>query len=186
MRAVTKTGYYAPDKSAPIDPRRQTMIDLSEAAHSTIPLNELDMQISSVVRHPDTQTTDVTVVLQSRDLGWQATDNGKSIANVTVAVASLTGSQQLLASRVERLALQAPTQDPTHLEKLVTPLHLTMRTPRKTQSIRVVVETANGGRIGAAGLDRKALDAAPIAPTPQPRLVPPHSNPNQPSGFQVQ
>jgi VWFA-related protein len=186
LRAVTKTGYYAPDKSAPIDPRRQTRIDLSEAAHSTIPLDGLDMQISSVVRHPDTQTADVTVLLQSRDLGWQATDSGKSIADVTVAIASLTGSQQMLASRVERLALQAPTQDPTHLEKLVTPLHLTMRTPVKTQSIRVVVETANGGRIGAANLDRKTLDATPTAPTPEPRLTPPHSNPNQVSGPRVQ
>src|SRR5271170_1829453 len=38
LRAVTKTGYYAPDKSAPISPRQQTMINLSEAAHSSIPL----------------------------------------------------------------------------------------------------------------------------------------------------
>ncbi len=39
LRAVTKTGYYAPDKSARISSRQQTMINLSEAARSTIPLS---------------------------------------------------------------------------------------------------------------------------------------------------
>jgi hypothetical protein len=32
--------------------------------------------------------------------------------------------------------------------------------PRKTRSGRVVVETEEGGRIGGADLDRKAIDAA--------------------------
>ena len=32
LRAVTKTGYYAPDKSAPVDPRWQTKLNLAEAA----------------------------------------------------------------------------------------------------------------------------------------------------------
>jgi VWFA-related protein len=186
LRAVTKTGYYAPDKNAPIDPRQQTIINLSEAAHSTIPLSALDMHVSSVVRHPGTHTADLTVLLKSKGLDWEPSDNGKSSANITVAVASLTGSQDVLASKVERLVLRAPTQDPTHLANLVTPLQLTVRVPRKTQSIRVVTETANGGRIGAADLNRKALEAAPERPTPEPQLIRQQPISGQPSGPMVQ
>jgi VWFA-related protein len=185
LRAVTKTGYYAPDKSAPIDPRQQTIINLSEAAHSTIPLSALDMHISSVVRHPDTHTADLTVLLKSKGLDWQPGDDGKSTADITVAVASLTGNQEVLASKVERLVLRAPTQDPTHLATLVTPLQLTVRVPRKTQSIRVVTETGTGGRVGAANLDRKAIDGAPVTPTPEPQLVRAQPFSGQPIGPMV-
>ena len=33
LRAVTKVGYFGPDKNAPVDPRQQTMINMTEAAH---------------------------------------------------------------------------------------------------------------------------------------------------------
>ena len=156
LRAVTKTGYYAPDKSAPIDPRQQTMINLAEAAHSTIPLSALDMHVSSIVRHPDTHTADVTVLLKSKGLGlgayrqWQEHRQYHRRRGEPDRQPGSTGFQG------GKTGPPAPTQDPTHLAKLVTPLQLTVRVPRKTQSIRVVTETGNGGRIGAANLDRKA------------------------------
>ena len=46
-----------------------------------------------------------------------------------------------------------------------------LRVPPKTQSMRVVVQTPENGRIGAVELDRKTLDAAPQAPTPEPKLL---------------
>jgi hypothetical protein len=88
-----------------------------------------------------------------------------------VAAASLTNSQDILASKVERLALSVPTQDPSHLAKAVSRLQVTVRVPPKTRSIRVLTETANGGRIGAADLDRKAIEAAPAMPVPDPQLL---------------
>jgi VWFA-related protein len=177
LRAVTKTGYYAPDENSPIDPRQQTNIDLAEAARSTIPFTALDLKVSGIVRHPDSHTADITLLLQSKGIRWQAVENGASTAYVTVAAASLTNSQDVLASRVERLALSVPTQDPSHLAKVVSRLQVTVRIPRKTQSIRVLTETANGERIGAADLDRKAIEAAPAIPTPEPQLLRHQSNP---------
>ena len=171
LRAVTKTGYYAPDKKAPIDPRRQTNVNLAEAARTTIPFAALDLKVAGIVRHPENRTADLTLLLQSKGIDWQAIDNGRSSADVTVAAVSITGSQDVLASKVERLILSAPTQDPSHLAKLVTHLQLTIRVPPKTQSIRVLMETANGGRIGAADLDRKAIEAAPAMPVPEPELL---------------
>jgi VWFA-related protein len=171
LRALTKTGYYAPDESSPIDPRQQTNIDLAEAARSTIPFAALDVKVSGIVRHPDNHTADITLLLKSKGIDWQAVDNGKSIAYITVAAASLTKSQVVLASKVERLTLSVPTQDPSHLAKAVSRLQVTVRIPPKTRSIRVLTETANGGRIGAADLDRKAIEAAPAMPAPEPQLL---------------
>ena len=46
-----------------------------------------------------------------------------------------------------------------------------IRIPDKTQSVRVVIETAGNGRTGAIELDRETIDAAPAAPTPEPTLI---------------
>jgi len=54
---VTKAGYYAPDEKAPIDPRRQTNVNLAEAARTTIPFAALDLKS----RHraaPENRTAD--------------------------------------------------------------------------------------------------------------------------------
>ena len=131
LRAVTKTGYYAPDKSAPIDPRQQTKINLAEAARSTIPFAALDVKVSGIVRHPDAHTADITLLLQSKGIDWLAIGNGKSTADITVAAASITGSQDVLASKVERLTLSVPTQDPSHLAKVVTRLSSDRSHPRQ-------------------------------------------------------
>jgi VWFA-related protein len=171
LHAVTKTGYYAPDKNAPIDPHQQVNLNLAEAARSVIPFDALEVKVAGVVRHPESHTAEITLLLQSKGIEWQPTGNGKSSANITLAAASLTSAQDVLASKSERLILSAPTQDPTHLARLVTRLQLTIAVPPKTQSIRVVTETANGGRIGAVDLDRKTIDAAPSMPSPIPPLL---------------
>jgi VWFA-related protein len=177
LRAVTKTGYYAPDERSPISPRQQTTIDLAEAARSTIPFSSLDLKVSGVVRHAGNHTADITLLLQSKGIRWQPANNGESAAYITVAAASLTKSQDVLASKVERLALSVPTQDPSHLAKAVSRFQVTVRIPPKTRSIRVLTETANGGRIGAADLDRKTIEAAPDMPAPDPQLLRHQANP---------
>jgi VWFA-related protein len=171
LHAVTKTGYYAPDKSVPIDPAQQMHINLAQAARSMIPFAALDVKASGLIRHPESNTADITLLLQSKGIDWQPAENGKSTANVTLAAASLTGGRDILASNFERLILTAPTEDPAHLENLVTPLHIRIGVPRKTESIRVVMETGNGGRIGTVDLDRKAIDTAPAMSTPDPPLL---------------
>ena len=183
LRAVTKTGYYAADKSAPVDPRWQTKLNLAEAARATVPFAALDLKVSGIVRHPENRTADITLLLQSKGIDWQAIDNGKSSAEITLAAASVTRNQDIVASKVQRLFLTAPTQDPSHLAKLVTHLQITVRVPPKTRSIRVLTETANGGRIGAADLDREAIQAAPALPAPEPQLLchqPCQVNPSRP------
>jgi VWFA-related protein len=172
LEVVTKAGYFAPDKNAPGNPRQQTMMSLGEAARSTIPYTALDVSLSGVVRHPDTRSAEFMVQLRVKNLDWVPAEDGRSSANLILAAVSLTGDNNILASRIERVTVWSATQDPTRRTESVTRLPLTIRIPRKTKSVRVVMETEQGGRIGAADLERKTIDAAPAAPAPVPQLSP--------------
>jgi VWFA-related protein len=174
LQAVTKAGYFAPDKNAPGSPRRRTMMNLAEAARSTVPYTALDVSLSGIVRHPDTRSAGLTVQLKLDNLDWLPTDDGRSIANLILAAVSLSGDSDILASKMERVTVWSTTQDPTRRKESVTKLPITIRIPRKTKSVRVIMETEQGGRIGAADLERKTIDAAPAASTPTPQLKAPH------------
>jgi hypothetical protein len=171
LHAVTKVGYFGPDRKAAVDPRQQAMVNVTEAAESTIPFTALDVKVFSTARHPDTRSAEIMVELSSRNLGWLPTENGKSSVSLILAAMSLNANRDVLASKIETVTQSAPTQDPAQLSKELMRMKLSIRVPRKTQSVRVVVETEEGGRIGAADLTRQAIDTAPAMPTPEPRLV---------------
>lgn len=173
LHVVTKSGYYAPDKDAPVDPRRQNLINIYEATHSTIPFTALDMSVEGLVRHPDTDSVALTVVVQSRNFSWQSKDNGTSTAQLLVGAASLGGRREIYASKLESLTVAAATQDPSRLQNQTSRLPVTVRYPHKAQGLRVVVEVADTGLMGALELDRKTIAAAPEAPTPAPPPPPP-------------
>jgi VWFA-related protein len=171
LHVVTKAGYFAPDEKTTADPRQQTILRVADAARSTIPFTALDMKVSAVTRHPDTQSAEFTVQLKSKNLTWQPGDDGKSEAELTFAAVSLTGHRDIVASKLERVVLSAGTQDPVRLADVMTRFSFTIRVPRQTQSVRLVAETDEGGRIGAIELNRKAIDAMPATATPEPELV---------------
>ena len=100
--------------------------------------------------------------LKSKGLGWRVAGNGQNTANLIVEAVSLTAQGDILASNVDRVTLWSEAQ--------VASLPLTVQVPRSTQRVRVVVEI--GGRIGTVDLDRKTIDASPVAPTPPIRRSP--------------
>jgi len=171
LRVVTKAGYFAPDKNAPIDRRQRKMVDLAEAAQSTIPFNALDISLSGIVRHPDTRSAEFVVQLKSKNVTFLPTDNGESAAHLILAGASLDEYRSILASKVEPLTLLVKSADQARLPEVVSTTKLMIRVPRKTQSVRVVMESEDGGSMGAVELDRRTIDAAPATPTPQPQLT---------------
>jgi VWFA-related protein len=171
LQVMTKAGYFAPAKGAQVDPRQQMMIDISQAARSSVPFTALDVKVAGVVRHPDSRTAELTVVINGKNLNWQPNDNGRSTANLTLAAVSLTETKNMLASRMKNVVLSRATQDRTPTGEQTARLTLTIPVPRKTRSVRVVVETEKGGRIGGADLDRKTIDAASEAPTPNTQLL---------------
>jgi VWFA-related protein len=177
LRAVTKAGYSAPDRNERENPRQQAMNNLSEAAQAVIPFTALGVQVSGVVRHPDTDTAEFTVHLKAKNLHWMKTDDGKDTANLILAAVSLNGDKDILASKIVRVAISPVVQDPVRdaapQEEADASLPVTVRIPRKTRSVRIVMETETGGRLGTADVDRKTIDAAPEAPTPEPTLTVP-------------
>ena len=168
LRAVTKDGYYAPDKNIPDDPRQRMRAALFEAAQSTIPFAGLDVKVTGIVRHPESATANFTVQLKLENIPWLGTDDGKSTANMRMAGASLSGARKLLASNVVSVILTANTQDPARLAAThMTAVNLSLPIPRKTKVVRIVMSTDEGGRMGTAELDRKTIDAAPAQPPPE-------------------
>jgi VWFA-related protein len=172
LRIVTKAGWYAADAHAPIDPRQQQMIKLAEAVESTISFNALDMRVSDVVQHPDTQTAEFTVELKSKNLVFQASDDGKSTARLTVAAASVNQYGNILALRTETVTLVAHTQDRARLPEVASRIPFELRVPRKTRRVRIVIQAEDGERLGSVEMDRKTIDAAPATETPRPELRP--------------
>lgn len=181
LHVVTKAGYFAPDKNAPIDPRQDRMNKLAEAVGSTVPFNALDVSLSDVVRHPDSQTVEFTVQLKSKNVTFLPADgDGKSDAKLILAAASLNEDARIVTSKVETVILLA--HDAARLPEVASRFQLMIRVPRHTRRVRVVMEDEDGGRIGAADLDQKTIAAAPATETPLPQLRrrPPYSNPSTP------
>jgi VWFA-related protein len=172
LHAVTKAGFYAPDAKAIVNERQQQMIKLSDAVQSAIPFNSLSINLTNAVRHPDARTAEFTVTLNSRNLNFLPTEEGKESVPLVVAAASLNHDRYILASRVQHTALVIPTRDLANLPIVATHFQIVVPYPRKTRSIRIAVEDQNGGRIGTAEVDRKLIDDAPEAPSPEPQLVP--------------
>jgi hypothetical protein len=179
LQVITKAGYFAPARGAKVDPQQQRMIDISQAARSTVPFTALNVEVAGVVRHPDARTAEITVVIKGKNLNWQVNDDGRSTAKLTLAAVSLTERRDILASRIETITLRT-TQDGNLSGEESARLALTIPVPRKTRSVRVVAETATGGRIGGADVDRKTIEASPEAPTPRAPLLHRQSNETAP------
>jgi hypothetical protein len=138
------------------------------------------MKVSGVVRHPDSRSADLTVEVKGKNLLWLPTDGGKSTTSLIVATASLSGRKDILASKIENLIFSASTQDPARLTRQLTRLTVTLQVPRKTRSVRVVVET-EGGQMGTADVDSRTLDAAPAMATPGPPPTPQSTSQDHPA-----
>ena len=175
LHAMTKTGYYDPEPMTAADPvpqRVNPMNEISEAAQSSVPFDGLGLTIAKVGRHPETNTAEVTIMLKSTHLRWQATENGGSGANITVAAVSLSGRRDILASRLERLTVLSNTQDAARLAQSATLLTVTVPVPRHTQTVRVVIRADDGGQVGTTEIDHKSLETAPEIRRSNPELLP--------------
>jgi VWFA-related protein len=172
LHVITKAGYYAPDAKAVINEQQQKMIKLADAVQSAILFDALSVNLTNVVRHPDSRTVEFTVLMNSRNLDFLATEDGQESDLLIVAAASLNRGRYILASRVERTMLKTASQNLTKHPVVASHFQIAVPYPKRTRTVRVVVEDQNGGRIGTAELDRSAIDAAPESPTPEPQLLP--------------
>ena len=173
LRVVTKAGYYAPDEKAPANRRESTLSDLAEAVRSSVPFQALEVNIADTVRHPDAETAELTLRVSAKNLNWQAEDDGKDHAVITLIAASMSGDGDILASKLSRWRFSSQLQDPGQLAKAFLQIPITVRVPKRTTVIRVAVAGEAQGRIGTAEIARKSYEAAPALPSPTPQLVSP-------------
>lgn len=169
-RVITKAGYYASDSATLLSARQRNVYDLIEAGTATVPFTALDLSVKSIVQHPDTRTVDVTVQLQNRNIEWSAMPDGKSQARIFLGAFSTDSQGNIVASHLQRAIFSTPLQDPSADRAMRLPTTITVHFPRKAQQVRIAVEGATGGRIGALNLTRKAVEAAPSEPTPAKEL----------------
>ncbi len=170
LRAVTKSGYFATDRRAPVDPQQVLEVNVVEAARSTIPFEALKLHVSDALRRPESHMAQFIVHVTPKNLGWLPTPDGKKTANLMLAVLSLSNRREILASKLEKMTLHSTADDPNLLSEEVL-VRLTALVPAKTQKIRIVLETVEEGRMGTADLDRKAIEAAPVKQNPNGSLA---------------
>jgi hypothetical protein len=171
LRVTTKTGYYPPEPVGTMERQRHVITDINEAALSRVPLQNLTMTLGSVVRHPDTGTAEFIVDLGLKDLTWQQDEDGKSNASLRLAAVCMTAQRGIAASKLVRVTVQSPAEDALLRAKYITRVSLSLRLPRSTKDVRIVMQTVEGGRLGSVDVDRKTIDAAPESPTPEPTLI---------------
>jgi hypothetical protein len=146
------------------------MIKLAEAVQSNIPFKSLDLMLSGVVYHPDTQTVEFTVELKSKNLMFESSEDGRIVAQLMATAASLNQHGDILASRTHTVTLVAHSLDPAKLPDVASRFPFAVRVPRKTRRVRLILQAVDGGRLGSAEIDRNAIDAAPAMDTPRPEL----------------
>lgn len=172
LRAITKTGFYTPEKDAPTDPTMQTALSAMMVTQATIPFSSIEMNVKGVLRHPDTRSADITVQLHLKGLNWEAGEDGKLTSKLIMAAASLDGNQKILASKLMRYTVTSTIQDPAQRANTAPSFLFTIRVPRLTKNVRVIMETTDDVRMGSTEVSRKAIDTAPAVQTPEPQLAP--------------
>lgn len=172
LHTVTKVGYYAPDRKAPQDPLERRMEDMVEAVRATLPFTALPISMSDVLRHPDAQTAELMVQIAPRDVSWLKMENNRSAAKLLVTTAALSGRRDILRMKAQTMTFIALTQDTALIDRQLPLLvDVTIPVTKKTKSVRLVVVTEHGGRVGAVEVPASQLAAAPAVRTPQPHLA---------------
>jgi hypothetical protein len=122
--------------------------------------SQTHLTIESLVLNTYSQTADLTLTLQSKDLDWKVTGNGKSKADLILITASLDKRGDVLVYERESRSITADTEDAVKLTMANTPLWVKVKIPTKTNKVRFLIQSADEQEIGAFEVDRKTIYAA--------------------------
>jgi hypothetical protein len=116
--------------------------------------------VESLVLNAHSQTADLTLMLQSKDLDWKVAGNGKSKADLMLITASLDKRGDVLFWTKESLTVTSDTEDAGKLATANTRVSAKVKIPTKTNKVRFLIQSADEREIGACEVDRKTIDAA--------------------------
>jgi hypothetical protein len=122
--------------------------------------SQTHLTIESLVLNTYSQTADLTLTLQSKDLDWKVTGNGKSKADLILITASLDKRGEVLFWSRESRTITADTEDAEKLAMANTRLSANVKILTKTNKVRFLIQSADEREIGAFEVDRKTIYAA--------------------------
>jgi hypothetical protein len=122
--------------------------------------SQTHLTIESLVLNTYSQTADLTLTLQSKDLDWKVTGNGKSKADLILITASLDKRGEVLFWSRESRTITTDTEDAEKLAMANTRLSANVKILTKTNKVRFLIQSADEREIGAFEVDRKTIDAA--------------------------
>ena len=168
LHLTGQKGYFQPDLHATTLVQKDIVSNLTEVVRSSLSYDATPISVQHIVRHPDSDTVEVSVLLYLGEATWEATGDGSSSTAYRVAVASLNSRHEVLRSKLETLQSVVADVDPNRLQREVTVVTEVIHTPKKTGSVRFAIEDAGSGRIGTVEIREQAIADAPAAPTPAP------------------
>jgi hypothetical protein len=116
--------------------------------------------IESLVMNAYSQTADLALMLQSKDLDWKVAGNGKSKADLILITTSLDKRGDILFWSKESLTITSDIEDAEKLAMANTRLSAKVKIPTKTNKVRFLIQSADEREIGACEVDRKTIYAA--------------------------
>jgi hypothetical protein len=122
--------------------------------------SQTHVTIESLVLNPYSQTADLTLMLQSKDLDWKVAGNGKTKADLILITRSLDKRGDVLFWNRERLTITSDTEDAEKLAMANTRLSAKVKIPAKTNKVRFLIQSADEREIGIFEVDRKTIYAA--------------------------
>jgi hypothetical protein len=162
LRAITKTGYFAPDTALAANAKQVSINRAAEAVRGSIPMNGVELILFRLVQLQDSRAVVITLQVPTKSLDWRPGEDGKLRAGLTLAAASKSNDNLVLASKMEQISITAESEDPTQLDKGIARLSIQVQVPRRTRDVRVALEVAGRGSVGVVDITRKVIDASPV------------------------
>ena len=122
--------------------------------------SQTHVTIESLVLNTYSQTADLTLMLQSKDLDWKVVGNGKSKADLILITASLDKRGDVLFWSRESLTITSDTGDAEKLGMANTRLSAKVKILTKTNKVRFLIQSSDEREIGALEVDRRTIYAA--------------------------
>src|SRR5277367_6548255 len=105
--------------------------------------SQTSLTIESLVLNTYSQTADITLMLQSKDLDWKVAGSGKSKADLILITASLDKRGDVLVYEREPRSITANTEDAVKLAQANTPISAKVKIPTKTNKVRFLIQSAD-------------------------------------------
>ena len=122
--------------------------------------SQTHLTIESLVLNTYSQTADLTLMLQSKDLDWKVEGNGKSKADLLLSTASLDKRGDVLFWSRESLTITSDTGDAEKLAMANSRLSAEVKILTRTNRVRFLIQSSDEREIGALEVDRKTIYAA--------------------------